>query len=483
MKFRGIFSRTAPIILSLFPQQSAMGFQVISSRFGGKGLVTARAAARSHRAARSFLNSPLCPTLSVSKSTSRYMVTGSLGVDAPLSASTITAEDNNYMKIALDAAAKGVGNTYPNPAVGCVLVSSDSSSSEPQIIGTGFHPKAGYPHAEVFALLEACGYVDSGVESAKVVVECTKGVKATENNPIMERVDELLAQYSSTDGAKTLFDQKFAGQDVTAYVTLEPCCHYGKTPPCAVSLRMAGVNRVVVGFRDPNPKVDGGGVTVLQDQDVRVEIMKDGGSDNNGEMENAKACADIVSSFVKRKYSNVYDVNFQFSVLFCLTTHSISPRCLRTREGIAPRIDDENDGKTLADYGISMNGAKRSLLRSIAGRWKKDGTMTEFDWPSSHPSIDVESIKNDDDWEKAVGDLPIHHGWMESVDGALWDKEMILLRLNHAVAKKKGAKMLGERIANELGAHVAQVVGHTVLLYRPGRPPVLDLSAMLADNE
>ncbi len=217
---------------------------------------------------------------------------------------------------------------------------------------------------------------------------------------------------------------------------------------------MAGVNRVVVGFRDPNPKVDGGGVTVLKDQDVTVEIMKADGTgsdgDENGEIENAKACADIVSSFVKR---------------------------------IAPRISDEFDGKSQADYSVSMNGAKRSLLRSIAGRWKKDGTMKEFEWPRSHPSIDVGSINTDDDWEKAVGDLPIHHGWMESVDGALWDKEMILLRLNHAVAKKKGAKMLGGRIANELGAHVAQVVGHTALLYRPGRPPVLDLSAMLADNE
>jgi RNA-binding protein YhbY len=67
---------------------------------------------------------------------------------------------------------------------------------------------------------------------------------------------------------------------------------------------------------------------------------------------------------------------------------------------------------------------------------------------------------------------------MEDVDACLWQKELVQLRLGNAVAKKKGAKLLGERIAKDLDAHVAQIVGHTVLLYRPGIPPVLNLEEL-----
>jgi RNA-binding protein YhbY len=68
------------------------------------------------------------------------------------------------------------------------------------------------------------------------------------------------------------------------------------------------------------------------------------------------------------------------------------------------------------------------------------------------------------------------------VDACLWDEELVLLRLNKAVEKKKGAKRLGERIAQELDAHVAQTLGHTVLLYRPSVPPVLDLPKLVEDQ-
>jgi RNA-binding protein YhbY len=78
-----------------------------------------------------------------------------------------------------------------------------------------------------------------------------------------------------------------------------------------------------------------------------------------------------------------------------------------------------------------------------------------------------------------VGALPLHPSWLEALDACLWQEELVLVRLNNAVAKKKGAKLLGERIAAELDAHVAQVVGHTVLLYRPGLPPVLDLRELM----
>ncbi|NVN91271.1 MAG: bifunctional diaminohydroxyphosphoribosylaminopyrimidine deaminase/5-amino-6-(5-phosphoribosylamino)uracil reductase RibD [Desulfuromonadales bacterium] len=115
-------------------------------------------------------------------------------------------DDVKYMKQALTLARKGIGKTSPNPAVGCVIVRDGS------IVGKGWHKKAGSPHAEINAL----------------------------------NMTGDLAQ----------------GADV--YVTLEPCCHTGKTPPCSQALIRAGVKRVVVGMGDPNPKVSGGGLAELQ---------------------------------------------------------------------------------------------------------------------------------------------------------------------------------------------------------------------------
>ncbi len=111
-----------------------------------------------------------------------------------------------HMKRALTLARKGIGKTAPNPAVGCVIVKNGV------IVGEGWHKKAGGPHAEIHAL-EMAG-----------------------------------------DAAR--------GADV--YVTLEPCCHTGKTPPCSKALIKAGVKRVVAGMKDPNPKVSGKGLAALK---------------------------------------------------------------------------------------------------------------------------------------------------------------------------------------------------------------------------
>ena len=117
----------------------------------------------------------------------------------------MTRTDIKYMKRALTLARKGIGRTAPNPAVGCVIV------KDGRIVGEGWHKKAGGPHAEIHAL-EMAG-----------------------------------------DAAR--------GADV--YVTLEPCCHTGKTPPCSDALIKAGVRRVVAGMGDPNPRVNGGGLAPL----------------------------------------------------------------------------------------------------------------------------------------------------------------------------------------------------------------------------
>lgn len=124
------------------------------------------------------------------------------------------ANDENYMRRALQLAAQAIGKTSPNPLVGCVIVKNN------EIIGEGFHHKAGTPHAEVHALRQA--------------------------------------------GEKT--------KDATAYVSLEPCSHFGRTPPCADALVKSGIHRVVIAMQDPNPHVSGEGINRLREAGIQVEV-------------------------------------------------------------------------------------------------------------------------------------------------------------------------------------------------------------------
>lgn len=125
------------------------------------------------------------------------------------------ASDQEYMALAIQLAKQGLYTTSPNPRVGCVLVKND------EIIGQGFHLKAGEGHAEVNAIADA---------------------KQRGND---------------TQGA-------------TAYVTLEPCSHFGRTPPCAQSLIDANVVRVVGAMTDPNPQVAGNGFNLLRAAGIEV---------------------------------------------------------------------------------------------------------------------------------------------------------------------------------------------------------------------
>jgi pyrimidine deaminase RibD-like protein len=333
------------------------------------------------------------------------------------SSSTLSKEDMKFLSQALDYARLGVGHTFPNPAVGCVLVDQVSQC----VLGAGFHPRAGYPHAEIFALLQATGHVDSGVAAAQVVV--TDPTSFADGS-----LQALIQQYQEEDGPCTLFGDAFAQKAVTAYVTLEPCCHYGKTPPCASSLALAKVDRVVVGCRDPNPRVDGGGIQVLQDAGILVDVA------NATTDSICQECSHLVKDFVKRIIPKDYDPeNFSH-----------------------------------------ITGAMRRILRSIAGQKKSEGTLIQVAWSGRVKTPDETLV----DEEAVPIDLPAE--WMEQVDGLLWREELVNLRLNKAVTKKKLARHLGERVARALGAHVAQGVGHTVLLYRPGIPPILDLEKLLS---
>ena len=119
-----------------------------------------------------------------------------------------------FMLRALELARRGEGRTRPNPAVGAVIV------RDGRVLGEGYHPQAGQPHAEIFALRQAG-------ESAR--------------------------------GANL-------------YVTLEPCCHHGRTGPCADAVVAAGIARVFIGTSDPNPRVSGKGMARLQESGTQVRL-------------------------------------------------------------------------------------------------------------------------------------------------------------------------------------------------------------------
>lgn len=121
-------------------------------------------------------------------------------------------QDETYMARALELARRGRFTTAPNPNVGCVIV------RDGEVVGEGYHFRAGEPHAEVHAL--------------RMAGERARGA--------------------------------------TAYVTLEPCSHHGRTPPCADALAAAGVSRVVVAMQDPNPQVAGRGLHRLQQAGIAV---------------------------------------------------------------------------------------------------------------------------------------------------------------------------------------------------------------------
>ena len=148
---------------------------------------------------------------------------------------SFSAFDHQCMATALQLARKGINTTHPNPRVGCVIAGRD------QVFGTGWHQEAGKAHAEIFALREA--------------------------------------------GEKAL--------GATAYVTLEPCSHEGRTPPCVEALVRAKVARVVFAVEDPNPEVSGKGAQVLRAAGLDVE---------SGLM--AEQATDLNQGFFKRMQSH-----------------------------------------------------------------------------------------------------------------------------------------------------------------------------------
>jgi diaminohydroxyphosphoribosylaminopyrimidine deaminase / 5-amino-6-(5-phosphoribosylamino)uracil reductase len=142
------------------------------------------------------------------------LVESAVGSNSPPKQQVGTDFDSRMMLRCLELARRALGRTSPNPLVGAVIV------KDGEIVGVGFHPRAGEPHAEVFALRAA-------------------GDRA---------------------------------RGATIYVSLEPCNHYGRTPPCSEGLIQAGVAKVVVGMVDPNPLVAGGGIARLRAAGIEVLV-------------------------------------------------------------------------------------------------------------------------------------------------------------------------------------------------------------------
>lgn len=126
-------------------------------------------------------------------------------------------QQEEFMQLAISEAQKGAGYVAPNPLVGAVIVKNG------RVLGTGYHKAFGGPHAEVEALI-ACADNNEDVTGA------------------------------------------------TMYVTLEPCCHFGKTPPCTNTIINSGISHMIVGTRDPNKKVAGKGISILEQHGLIVEV-------------------------------------------------------------------------------------------------------------------------------------------------------------------------------------------------------------------
>jgi len=184
--------------------------------------------------------------------------------------------DQDWMTLALIEASRGRGAVEPNPMVGAVVV------ADGELVGVGHHERFGGPHAEVVALADA-------------------GERA---------------------------------RGATLYVTLEPCCHFGKTPPCTDAVLRAGIARVVAAHRDPFPQVDGGGLNLLRAAGVKVAVEVQG-----------DAARDLNAPYLKR---------------VLLGTPFVTAKWAMTL-----------DGRTAAGSGDSRwisNSRSRALVHEVRGR-------------------------------------------------------------------------------------------------------------------
>ena len=251
----------------------------------------------------------------------------------------VTAVDRQMMQRCIVLARQALGQTAPNPLVGSVVVAAG------EIVGEGFHPKAGQPHAEVFAL-RAAG-----------------------------------------DRAK----------GATVYVNLEPCNHYGRTPPCTEALLQAEVSKVVVGMVDPNPLVAGQGIDRLRQAGMTVEVGVE-----------AAACEALNEAFVHRirtgrplgilKYAMTLDGKIAASSGHSAWVTSAESRSIvhQLRAECDAVIVGGNtvrrDNPLLTSHGVGHNPLRVVMSRSLdlpveAQLWQTDFTTLVFTIAGTQPNV------------------------------------------------------------------------------------------------
>ncbi len=253
----------------------------------------------------------------------------------------MTIQTEQFMHRAIELARNGLGRTAPNPPVGAVLVCDD------KVVGEGFHPAAGQPHAEVFALRDA-GELARGAD---------------------------------------------------LYVTLEPCCHQGRTGPCTEAVIDAGVSRVFIGTQDPNPQVAGKGMERLRQAgiDVVCGVLK-------------AECQELIAPFCKLILTGLPYVVLKAAITLDGQTAAVSGdskwiSCAASRE-LVHQLRNQVDG-IMVGSGTVLADDPRLTTRLAKGgrdpvRIVLDGKLdtspqaTTYVQPSDAKSILVTSFEHDD---------------------------------------------------------------------------------------
>lgn len=273
----------------------------------------------------------------------------------------IQAEDEKYMRRALQLARAGREYAAPNPMVGAVLV------ADGVIIGEGYHRRCGGPHAEVNAIRMA----------------------------------------QKTDSRKI--------PSSTIYVTLEPCAHYGKTPPCAQLIIDSAIPRAVVGCRDPFAKVDGLGIKMLQDAGIEVVV---------GVLE--KECMAL-----NRRFMTYHSQHRPFVTL----------KWAQSRDGYIDRLREVGDGQQPCIFSSAQTQQichrRRAEHDAILVGWRTNEldspSLTTRLWPGKNPLKVVVQRQSpqevlDDLFERGVQSLLVEGGaktLQSFIDAGLWDEAYI----------------------------------------------------------
>ncbi|MBX2827882.1 MAG: bifunctional diaminohydroxyphosphoribosylaminopyrimidine deaminase/5-amino-6-(5-phosphoribosylamino)uracil reductase RibD [Flavobacteriaceae bacterium] len=218
--------------------------------------------------------------------------------------------DERFMHRCLQLAKNGLGTTYPNPLVGCVIVHDE------KIIGEGWHQKAGAPHAEVHA------------------------VRSVENTNLLN--------------------------ESTIYVSLEPCSHFGKTPPCSDLIIEKGIKKVVIGSTDPNPKVAGKGIQKLK----------------------AAGC-EVITGILEQK---CHELNKRFFTFHSKNRPYILLKWAQSRDGfLAPLKRDQREPVWITNeyarqWVHKMRSEEQAILVGTQTVLDDDPTLTTRSWNGTSPT-------------------------------------------------------------------------------------------------